>query len=124
MDGVALEKVLKIKELMENYGEYRFTRKIEEMNEKQLDYVLRALESGKIEGLKERKVMLPVFRYLVSADADIWSYITFKEVVNGKQIDYNTDGTHVLWQIWEVPEEIPKELAKKHGFSVELLSTL
>lgn len=107
---------------MLNYTGYRFDRELEDMNEKQAVYVIRALESGKIEKLVNKGVMIKVYRYKVSADADIWSYITFRESVNGKQIDYDSDGKHIFWQIWEVKEEITEDLAEKYGFKIELLN--
>lgn len=124
----------KITELMESLENYRLNLELEKITKGQAHYLIDSLVSRKLDKLIEKKVLIPnqnkkveesskdfgkPIKYNVSDGEDLWTYTNFRTAVNGKLLDYKTEGKIILYQIIEVENEISPDIIKSHDLIIK-----
>jgi len=124
----------KITELMDSFADYRLNLDLEKITKGQAHYLIDSLVSKNLDKLIEKKILIPdsykmlegsstdmvkPLKYHVSDGEDLWTYTNFRTAVNGKLLDYKTEGKIILYQIIEVDKEITPEVFKAHNLTIK-----
>lgn len=124
----------KITGLMETFENYRLNLELEKITKGQAHYLIDSLVSNNLDKLIEKKILIPdpdkilggsstdmdkPLKYHVSDGEDLWTYTNFRTAVNGKLLDYKTEGKIILYQIIEVDKEITPEVFKAHDLTIK-----
>ncbi|HSR03053.1 MAG TPA: hypothetical protein VLM88_00485 [Proteiniclasticum sp.] len=124
----------KITGLMETFENYRLNLELEKITKGQAHYLIDSLVSKNLDKLIEKKILIPnpdkilegsssdmdkPLKYHVSDGEDLWTYTNFRTAVNGKLLDYKTEGKIILYQIIEVDKEITPEILKTHNLTIK-----
>jgi len=124
----------KITDLMETLENYSLNLDLEKITKGQAHYLIDSLVGNKLDKLIQKKVLIPdqgrkpeepsadsgkPIKYKVSDGEDLWAYTNFRTAVNGKLLDYKTEGKIILYQIIEVDKEIKPEVMKNHDLIIE-----
>ena len=124
----------KITGLMETFENYRLNLELEKITKGQAHYLIDSLVSKNLDKLIEKKILIPdpdkilgesstdmdkPLKYHVSDGEDLWTYTNFRTAVNGKLLDYKTEGKIILYQIIEVDTEISPEVLQNHNLTIK-----
>ena len=124
----------KITGLMETFENYRLNLELEKITKGQAHYLIDSLVSKNLDKLIEKKILIPnpdkilegssidmdkPLKYHVSDGEDLWTYTNFRTAVNGKLLDYKTEGKIILYQIIEVDKEITPEVLNAHDLTIK-----
>jgi len=124
----------KITELMKTFKNHRLNLELEKITKGQAHYLIDSLVSKNLDKLIQKKILIsnhsekpeesaadmekPI-KYKVSDGVDLWTYTNFRTAVNGKLLDYKTEGKIILYQIIEVDKEISPEVLKTHNLIIK-----
>jgi hypothetical protein len=126
----------KITELMETFENYRLNLDLEKITKGQAHYLIDSLVGKNLDKLIQKEILVPEhdikpeksstdmekpIKYKVSDGEDLWTYTNFRTAVNGKLIDYKTEGKIIIFQIIEVDKEISPEVIKNHDLTIKRL---
>lgn len=124
----------KITGLMASFADYRLNLELEKITKGQAHYLIDSLVSKNLDKLIEKKILIPdpekifegpsididkTLKYHVSDGEDLWTYTNFRTAVNGKLLDYKTEGKIILYQIIEVDKEITPEVLNAHDLLIK-----
>lgn len=121
----------KILSLMEQYPNYKLGKDLDTLLKGQAHSLIQLLMEKKLNSLIAKRVLIAassdnfsvskdrVIRYKISGGDDLASYSVFRSKVNGKLIQYEVNGSDIVFQIIEVNGEIPEDILKSTYLKVE-----